>query len=79
VRLRVYGRSYCHLCDDMVAELRALQDALGFEFEVLDVDAEPTLEARFGERVPVLVDAQGEEICHYWLDADALRRRLALK
>ena len=79
MRLRVYGRSYCHLCDDMVAELRALQDALGFEFEVLDVDAEPTLEARFGERVPVLVDAQDEEICHYWLDADALRRRLALK
>jgi len=27
----------------------------------------------------VLVDAQGEEICHYWLDEDALRRRLALK
>jgi len=79
VRLRVYGRSYCHLCDDMIAALRARQDALGFQFEVLDVDAEPALEARFGERVPVLVDAQGEEICHYWLDEDALRRRLALK
>jgi len=79
MRLRVYGRSYCHLCDDMIAALHALQDALGFQFEVLDIDAEPALEARYGERVPVLVDAQGKEICHYWLDEDALRRRLALK
>jgi len=79
MRLRVYGRSYCHLCDDMIAALHALQDALSFQFEVLDIDAEPALEARYGERVPVLVDAQGKEICHYWLDEDALRRRLALK
>jgi hypothetical protein len=79
MRLRVYGRSDCHLCDDMVAALHALQGQLGFQFELLDVGSEPALEARFGEWVPVLVDAQGEEICHYWLDEDALRRRLALK
>ncbi|KPK07038.1 MAG: hypothetical protein AMJ64_07800 [Betaproteobacteria bacterium SG8_39] len=79
MRLRVYGRSDCHLCDDMVAALQALQGPLGFQFEELDVDADPVLKARFGARVPVLVDAQGEEICHYWLDEDALRRHLALK
>jgi hypothetical protein len=27
----------------------------------------------------VLVDAHDAEICHYWLDEDALRKRLALK
>jgi len=79
MQLRVYGRAYCHLCDDMVAALRRLQAQLAFRFDLLDVDADPALEARFGERVPVLVDASGEEICHYWLDEDALRRRLALK
>jgi len=79
MRLRVYGRRYCHLCDDMMAALRALQGQLAFEIELLDVDADPALEARLGERVPVLVDAQGAEICHYWLDEDALRKRLALK
>jgi hypothetical protein len=79
MRLRLYGRSYCHLCDDMVAGLRPLQAALGFELEVLDVDAHPDLERQFGERVPVLVDAQGVEICHYWLSEDALRRHLGLE
>jgi hypothetical protein len=79
MRLRVYGRSDCHLCDDMVAALHRLQAQLAFQFDLLDVDADPALEARFGERVPVLVDALGAEICHYWLDEDALRKRLALK
>jgi len=79
MRLRVYGRNDCHLCDDMIDALRRLQAALGFRFEVLDVDAEPALAAQYGARVPVLVDAEGEEICHYWLDEDALRKRLALK
>jgi len=63
----------------MIDALRRLQAALGFRFEVLDVDAEPALAAQYGARVPVLVDAEGEEICHYWLDEDALRKRLALK
>ena len=79
MRLRMYGRGYCHLCDDMVAALQRVQAEIGFELDVLDVDADPELERRFGERVPVLVDARGGEICHYWLNEDALRERLALE
>lgn len=79
MHLRMYGRSDCHLCDDMAAALRPLQARLGFELEMLDVDAHPALEQRFGERVPVLVDSEGAEICHYWLNEDALRRHLGLE
>ena len=79
MHLRVYGRRYCHLCDEMIVALRALQSELTFQFEVLDVDSDAALEARYGELVPVLVDAHDTEICHYWLDEDALRKRLALK
>ena len=79
MRLRVYGRGYCHLCDDMVAALQRVQAQLGFELEVLDVDADPDLERRLGERVPVLVDSRGVEICHYWLNEDALHKHLALE
>ena len=78
-RLTLYGRSYCHLCDDMVAALEALQDSLAFSLHVADVDEDPILEATYGELVPVLVDAQGREICHYFLDIAALRSRLAVK
>ena len=51
----------------MIAGLRALQAALSFEFEVVDVDRDPALEALYGERVPVLAAAD-RELCHYHLD-----------
>lgn len=54
-------------------------DGLGLEFEEIDVDSDPALNGRFGTRVPVLVDAQGREICHARLDAPALRERLGLE
>ena len=70
-RLTVLSRSYCHLCDEMIDALRALQGNGGFAFEVRDVDDDPALEARFGERIPVLL-AGTEELCHYRLDTSAL-------
>ena len=51
----------------MIAGLRALQTESSFELEVVDVDRDPALEARYGERVPVLIGAAGE-LCHYRLD-----------
>jgi hypothetical protein len=57
---------------------RALR-ALGVAFEELDVDADPALEARYGDRVPVLIDAAGVEVCHFRLDEPALRARLAVR
>ena len=51
----------------MIAGLRILQAGVSFEFEVVDVDADPALESRFGELVPVLA-AAGVELCHYHLD-----------
>jgi hypothetical protein len=77
--LTLYGRSYCHLCDDMLQALQNLQGTLAFSVKVQDVDADPLLEAKYGELVPVLLDGQGREICHYFLDIGALRSRLAVK
>lgn len=70
MRLTLYGRTYCHLCEDMALALRAL----GVAFVEVDVDSDPVLEQRFGELVPVLVDPQGREICRYHLDEVALRQ-----
>ena len=73
--LTVYGRAYCHLCDDMIAALIAVQAEHAFTLEVVDVDADPALEARYDERVPVLV-CDGAEICHHFLDRDRLMQAL---
>lgn len=71
----LYSRSWCHLCEDMLAALRALQQpGQAFEVEVIDVDADPALEARFNELVPVLYgDLAEPELCHYFLDEAAVR------
>ena len=50
--------------------------ALGVEFEEFDVDANPALEAKYDELVPVLVRADGVEVCHYHLDRAALAEAL---
>jgi len=45
----------------------------------LDVDADPVLEARFGDLVPVLLigdAATGTELCHYHLDRAGVRAAL---
>jgi thioredoxin reductase (NADPH) len=76
VRLTVYSRAYCHLCDDMIAGLRDMQAGGRFMLDVIDVDSDPALEARFGELVPVLMSADGE-LCHYHLDAAKLNDYLS--
>jgi thiol-disulfide isomerase/thioredoxin len=78
-RFTLYSRSYCHLCDDMLAALRQLQPpGERFEIDVIDVDADPALVARFDELVPVLFgDLAAPELCHYFLDHEAVRRYLA--
>jgi thiol-disulfide isomerase/thioredoxin len=73
--LTVYSRSYCHLCDDMIDQLEPLAAELGFQVDVVDVDSEPSLEAHFGQWVPVLM-AGGIEICHYHLDVGKVRAHL---
>ena len=55
---------------------RALRDR-NVAFDEVDVDADPALEQRYGERVPVLVHPNGSEICHYFVDDAALRKALS--
>lgn len=83
--LTLYWREYCHLCHDMLAQLLVLREELGgeavFAVEILDVDANPALEARYDELVPVLAADAGTEgeitLCHYFLNPDAVRDYLA--
>jgi hypothetical protein len=79
-RFTLYSRSYCHLCEDMLSALNALQtDSLRFKVEVVDVDADPALVARFDELVPVLFgELDQPELCHYFLDEAAVRRYVAI-
>jgi len=47
----LYSRSGCHLCD----EAAALLASHGVSVEVVDIDADPQLRARYDQCVPVVV------------------------
>jgi thiol-disulfide isomerase/thioredoxin len=73
----LYSRTWCHLCDDMRAALEPFAAAAGARVEVIDVDSDPALQARYDELVPVLV-CDGVELCHYRLDEARVRAALGL-
>jgi len=73
--LTVFVRQGCHLCTDMLQSLEYLKSELDFRYRVQDVDGDAVLEARYGDRVPVLV-ADATELCWYFLDSDRLREYL---
>lgn len=57
--LTLYQRDDCHLCDQALA---ALAQARVGELDSVFIDGDAALEARYGERVPVLRDAAGREL-----------------
>ncbi|MDF3835307.1 glutaredoxin family protein [Cupriavidus basilensis] len=75
--LTLYGRAYCHLCEDMKIALEPLRRDFSFVLHEVDVDADPAAETRFGELVPVLAAGGpggcGETLCHYFLDEKRVR------
>ncbi len=75
-KLTLISRVYCHLCHDMEAALQPLLEEFAAELEVLDVDADPGLEAKYDELVPVLLHGEAE-LCHYFLDVAKTREYLA--
>jgi|TARA_B100000315_G_scaffold259044_2_gene313346 hypothetical protein len=73
--LVVYVRSECHLCEDMVDQLRELQAESTFGLDLRDVDTRPDWLSAYGEQIPVLL-ADGVEICRYFLDLRAVQQVL---
>jgi thioredoxin reductase (NADPH) len=74
--LTLLSRSYCHLCHDMEVALAPLAEEFGATVSVVDIDADPALEAKYDELVPVLLHGDAE-LCHYFLDVPKVREYLA--
>lgn len=71
--LQLLQRDDCHLCD---LALEVLAQARAPAFESIFIDGDDALEARYGERVPVLRDAGGREL-DWPFDVDRARAWLA--
>jgi thiol-disulfide isomerase/thioredoxin len=76
LRLVLYGRPWCHLCDEMADALAPIAARHGAEVVKIDVETDAALEARYGTRIPVLVHGE-RELCEHRLDEEAVGRYLA--
>jgi len=75
-RVTLITRDGCHLCSDAERQLAALSDELGFELELLDVDADRARANEYSERVPVILIDGAEH--GYWR-LEEVRFRAALQ
>lgn len=72
--LILYQRDDCHLCDQALALLAAVGVP---EFDSVWIDGDPALEARYGQRVPVLRDVTGGTELDWPFQAAQLRMLIA--
>jgi hypothetical protein len=76
IELTLLSRTYCHLCEDMANALARHPRQSEYSLRIVDVDADPALEAKYGILVPVLLHGE-VEICHYHLDGPKFEAFLA--
>ena len=76
-RLRLMTRAGCHLCEVAADTLERIATEAGLRPEAVDVDADPELQAEFGDRVPVVL-LDGREHSYFTVDVPRLRRDLGL-
>jgi hypothetical protein len=75
-RLQLLTRAGCHLCEEAAATLAQLAAEAGLEEPAsVDVDADPDLQAEYGDRVPVVL-LDGREHSYFSVDVPRLRRDL---
>jgi len=75
IRVRVYTKPGCHLCEDACAAVARITTDVGVGWEAVDISNDDALMQRWGEYIPVIV-VDGE--VHDWFRVREDRLREAL-
>jgi glutaredoxin len=76
IRIELYTKQGCCLCDEAKAVLAAVRRDIPFDLREIDIESTPELLAAYGERIP-FVTVDGRPAFKFRVDEAALRRRLA--
>jgi glutaredoxin len=76
-RLELLTRADCHLCTVASETLARIGAEVGLVPREIDVDADPELQAEYGDRVPVVL-LDGREHSYFTVDVPRLRADLGL-
>jgi glutaredoxin len=60
MRVFLYSKPHCGLCDELKADLLALQPEIGFDLQEQNIEQDPELFDRFRYLIPVLEIEGGE-------------------
>jgi glutaredoxin len=75
IRLTLYSRPGCHLCDDMKAVVRRASTSVPLELEEIDISGNAELERLYGVEIPVLL-VDGKKVAKYRIGEGELLRVL---
>jgi glutaredoxin len=80
IRLTIYSRPGCHLCEVMkdAVERAVRASGLGVSLDEIDISRDPDLEARYGVEIPVLL-VDGSKAAKYRVSEWEVRRMLVAR
>ncbi len=76
MRVTIYSRPGCHLCDDAKAVIERVQRDVPFALEQVDIDGDAALTEKYGLEIPVIL-VDGRKHAKYRVDEGAFRKALA--
>lgn len=72
MKVTLYTKQDCGLCDKAERVLRNYQRSLGFDLEIVDIEGEEEAYRRYWARVPVVL-ADGKEVAEAPIDETRLK------
>lgn len=73
IRLTLYSRPGCHLCEEMKAVIERVRVSIPLELVEVDVSRDADLEARYGTEIPVL-EIGNRKVAKYRISEETLAR-----
>jgi glutaredoxin len=74
IRIEIYSRPGCHLCDEAKEAIERVGRRVPFTLSVINIESDPELEKLYGEQIPV-VFINGNKAFKYRIDEAELEKR----
>ena len=78
MKVTLYTRRGCHLCDDAKDAIDSVRRLCPFDYEEFDIDSDPSLQRLYNEEVPVIA-INGVKAFKYRVTPEELSRKLAAR
>ena len=75
IRVDIYSRPGCHLCDDAKDVIDRIRTRYPFALNVINVESDPELEAAYGTEIPVIT-INGNKAFKYRVDENEFEKKV---